>query len=226
LARPSSALIASGDPWRMTLRLPVFGTLVLAAVFFLVTAPVKETPSLFNHAPWLNDPFDTLISFMILLVPLIAVLCMPRLLLCRRSEPLPVTRIRDLLRGCRVLLAGVGLTLASEWVSVVIGDNRAAWNGATWLQVGALALLSAATAVVLISMACPGRPPRPTLARPPTGWLISCCWPGSKSAASARAVGQPSRWWPGPSNGARGRSGGIRCGRRCSSRRSWGRESG
>ncbi|MFY9887866.1 MAG: hypothetical protein WAK71_06100, partial [Streptosporangiaceae bacterium] len=99
LARPSSALIASGDPWRMTLRLPVFGTLVLAAVFFLVTAPVKEAPSLFDHAPWLNDPFDTVISFMILLVPLIAVLCVPRLLLCRRSEPLPATRIRDLLRG-------------------------------------------------------------------------------------------------------------------------------
>jgi len=131
----------------MTLRLPVFGTLVLAAVFFLVTAPVKETPSLFDHAPWLNDPFDTVISFMILLI---AVLCMPRLLLCRRSEPLPATRIRDLLCGCRVLLAGVGLTLASEWVSVVIGDNRAAWNGATWLQVGALALLSAATAVVVV----------------------------------------------------------------------------
>ena len=71
------------------MRLPVFGTLVLAAVFFLVTAPVKEAPSLFDHAPWLNDPFDTVISFMILLVPLIAVLCVPRLLLCRRSEPLP-----------------------------------------------------------------------------------------------------------------------------------------
>jgi len=98
----------------MTLRLPVFGTLVLAVVFFLVTAPVKETPSLFDHAPWLNDPFDTVISFMILLVPLIAVLCMPRLLLCRRSEPLPATRIRDLLRGCRVLLAGVGYMIWLE----------------------------------------------------------------------------------------------------------------
>ena len=178
----------------MTLRLPVFGTLVLAAVFFLVTAPVKEAPSLFDHAPWLNDPFDTVISFMILLVPLIAVLCVPRLLLCRRSEPLPATRIRDLLRGCRVLLAGVGLTLASEWVSVVIGDNRAAWNGATWLQVGALALLSAATVVVLIGVrraGLPGGRARPTLARPLTGWLIYCCWPGRKPVASARAAPGP-----------------------------------
>lgn len=158
----------------MTLRLPVFGTLVLAAVFFLVTAPVKEAPSLFDHAPWLNDPFDTVISFMILLVPLIAVLCVPRLLLCRRSEPLPATRIRDLLRGCRVLLAGVGLTLASEWVSVVIGDNRAAWNGATWLQVGALALLSAATVVVLIGVRRAGlpRPAGPPDSGASTDWLV------------------------------------------------------
>ena len=200
----------------MTLRLPVFGTLVLAVVFFLVTAPIKETPSLFDHAPWLNDPFDTVISFMILLVPLIAVLCMPRLLLCRRSEPLPHPDPRPA-AGLPGVLAGVGLTLASEWVSVVIGDNRAAWNGATWLQVGVLALLSAATVVVLIGVGragLPGLPTRLTLAPPLTGWLISCCWPGRRSVASARADGQPSRCWPGPSNGARDRSGGIRCGRR------------
>jgi hypothetical protein len=174
LARPSSPLIASGDPWRMTLRRPVFGTLVLAAVFFLVTAPVKETPSLFDHAPWLNDPFDTVISFMIFLVPLIAVMCVPRLLLCRRSEPLPATRIRDVLRGCRVVLAGVGVTLASEWVSVVIGDNRAAWNGATWLQVGALALLSAATLVVLIGVGRAGLPrsATPADAGAAVDWLV------------------------------------------------------
>jgi hypothetical protein len=122
----------------------------------------------------LNDPFDTGISFMILLVPLIAVLCMPRLLQCGRSEPLPATRIRDLLQGCRVLLAGVGMTLASEWVSVVIGDNRAAWNGATWLQVGALALMSAATAVVLSGMGRAGlpRPADPADSGAPTDWLV------------------------------------------------------
>jgi hypothetical protein len=33
----------------------------LAAAFLLSTAPVKEEPSLFEHAPWLNDPFDTVI---------------------------------------------------------------------------------------------------------------------------------------------------------------------
>ena len=54
-------------------------------------------------------------------------------------------------------------------------DNRAAWNGATWLQVGALALLSAATAVVvLIGMGRAGlpRPAVPADSGAPTDWLV------------------------------------------------------
>jgi hypothetical protein len=47
--------------------------------------------------------------------------------------------------------------------SVVIGDNRAAWNGATWLQVGVLALLSAATGVAHIGVVRAGLP-RPAAA--------------------------------------------------------------
>ena len=64
-------------------------------MFFLCTAPVEQIPGLYNHAPWLNDPFDTVISFMMFFVPLIALCCVPRLLLCRRSEPLPAARARN-----------------------------------------------------------------------------------------------------------------------------------
>src|ERR1035438_6163770 len=135
---PGSALIPVGDPWRASLRVPVFGTLLLALAFFLYAAPVKETPFLFDHAPWTNDPYDTAISFMMFFVPLIAVLCAPRVLLCRRAEPLPTARIHDVLRGCRVILAGITLTLAAEWVSVFVRDSSVQWNGATWLQIGML----------------------------------------------------------------------------------------
>ena len=141
---PSSAtaLIPVGDPWRAGLRLPVFGTLALALVFFLYAAPAKETPFLFHHAPWTNDPYDTAISFMLFFVPLIAVLCAPRVLLCRRAEPLPTARIRDVLRGCMVILAGITLTLAAEWISVCVRDVSVQWNGATWLQIGMLVVMS------------------------------------------------------------------------------------
>ena len=141
---PSSAtaLIPVSDPWRAGLRLPVFGTLALALVFFLYAAPAKETPFLFHHAPWTNDPYDTAISFMMFFVPLIAVLCAPRVLLCRRAEPLPSARIRDVLRGSRVILAGITLTLAAEWISVFVRDISVQWNGATRLQIGMLVVMS------------------------------------------------------------------------------------
>jgi hypothetical protein len=136
----------------------VFGTMLLAGIFFFYTAPVKETPFLFNHAPWLNDPFDTVISFMMFFVPLIGIFCVPRVLLCRRSEPLPTARIRDVLRGCRVVLAGISLTLLAEWISVIIRDNRAQWNEATWLQIGLLALMSAVALVFIRELRRVGLP--------------------------------------------------------------------
>jgi hypothetical protein len=151
-------IIPVGDSWRATLRPPVFGTLALALGFLFYTAPVKETPALFDHAPWLNDPFDTVISFMMFFVPLIALLCVPRVLMCRRSEPLPVSRICNVLRGCRVVLVGVSLTLLSEWVSVAIGDNSGQWNGATWFQIGLLAAMSALTAWAVLAISRVGLP--------------------------------------------------------------------
>jgi hypothetical protein len=160
LSPPTSELIPVGSPWRAALRRPVFGSLALAAVFVLCTAPVKQTASLYDHAPWLNDPFDTVISFMMFFVPLIAVFCVPRVMLCRRSEPLPAARVLDVLRGCRLVLAGVGLTLLTEWVSVLIRENRAEWNGATWLQIGLLLLMSIATAWLLRDLRRLGLPAR------------------------------------------------------------------
>jgi len=154
-----TAMISVGDRWRASLRIPVFGTIGLAGLFLLCTVPVKEEPSLFNHAPWLNDPFDTVISFMMFFVPFVALLCIPRVLLCRRALPLPATRIRDVLRGIRVVLVGVGVTLVSEWIALAIRDNQRAWNGATWLQVGVLATMTSLTiglAAVVYRTGLPG----------------------------------------------------------------------
>jgi hypothetical protein len=169
---PALVYVPPGDPWRSGLRRPVFGSLVLAGVFFLCTAPVKQIPGLYNHAPWLNDPFDTVISFMMFFVPLIALCCVPRLLLCRRSEPLPAARARDLLRGCRVIAAAVALTLATEWISLLIGENRAQWNGATWLQAAALVMMSAAAGWVIRQLHRAGLPGVPRgETRPAPDWL-------------------------------------------------------
>lgn len=155
---PAEPTIPIDDPWRQRLRIPVFGTMALALGFFLYTAPLKETPPVFDHAPWLNDPFDTVISFMMFFVPLMALACVPRILLCRRHEPLPASRIRDILRGCRVVAAGSTLTLAVEWISVGIMDNHRAWNTATAFQIALLAVMSAADLLLVVRLGRTGLP--------------------------------------------------------------------
>lgn len=39
----------------------IWRTLACAAVFSVLTGPVKETPVMYGPAPWLNDPYDTVV---------------------------------------------------------------------------------------------------------------------------------------------------------------------
>ena len=185
-AQPSTPawVLAVGDPRRPAIGRAVFGTLLAAAVFSAGTGPVKQIAPLYDHAPWLNDPFDTAVSFAMFFVPFIAACCLARVSLCRRSEPLPVTRVRDLLRGCRVVLAAAAATLVAEWISVAIGENRAQWNGATWLQVGLLALMTALTVRAAVSLR---RVPALPLPRDAVAARLPGTMRASDTAASAAA---------------------------------------
>jgi hypothetical protein len=144
--------IAVGDPMRVALRRCVIGVLWCAAAFLVFTVPTKQIPSLYGHAPWLDDPYDTVYSFAMFLVPLIAAfVCIP-LALCRSSQRLPSTRVSSLRRGCRLALAVMGATAISCWSSVAAQANRSQWNAATVALVAGLAavtLLVAKSAVDL-----------------------------------------------------------------------------
>jgi hypothetical protein len=154
--QPPSVVLATGDPLRAQLRRALWGSLALAALFTLSTGPVKQYSPLYSHAPWLNDPFDTVVSFMMFFVPLVAGCCVVRIPLCRRYVPLATTRARDLLRGCQIILAGVALTLSSEWVALALRANRAAWSDATVVQVVILVVMSIFTVLVARDVALRG----------------------------------------------------------------------
>jgi hypothetical protein len=139
----SAGTIAVADPRRPAIRRAILSTLWAAAAFSVFTGPVKQIKPLYDHAPWCDDPFDMAVSFAMFFVPLIAVCCLARVSLCRRSEPLPSLRVLDLLRGCRVVLAAIALTLLSEWIAVATKANQAQWDRATWLQIGLLVVLTA-----------------------------------------------------------------------------------
>jgi hypothetical protein len=51
----------------------VTSSLVLAAIFEAAPFGSKETLAAYRHAPWLNDPYDTAVSFALFCIPLIVV---------------------------------------------------------------------------------------------------------------------------------------------------------
>lgn len=138
-----------GDPARPAIGRAVLGSLLLAAIFVLFAWSVKELPSLGSHAPWQDDPYDTAVSFAIFFLPLLCALGALRLPLCRRALPLPLQRAADLLRLSRLLVIVVGITLAGDWASVVLGAHRGTWTVATTAPlVGLLTVLTALAAVI------------------------------------------------------------------------------
>jgi len=116
--------------------------LTFAATFEAALYITKETPAIYDHAPWLNDPYDTAVSFALFCVPLIGVPSVLRLL-ASRGQPQAQRRLTDLIRACGVALAVIAVTLAACWAAFAQGANRSAWTSATAIQVIGLVLLSA-----------------------------------------------------------------------------------
>jgi hypothetical protein len=74
---------------------------------------------IYNHAPWLNDPYDTVISFTMFFVPLVSAFLLVQVSLCPRSEPLSVARVVSILRACRVAIGAIIVELLSAWLAAV-----------------------------------------------------------------------------------------------------------
>src|ERR1039457_4752614 len=145
-------VLAVGDPLRLLIRRAIVGTLLAAAVFSVTAGPVKQIKGVYDHAPWVNDPYDTFVSFAMFFVPLLTVGCLARVPLCRRAEPLSVPRVIDLLRGCRVVLGLIVITALAQWVAVAAGANRALWTGAAWVQIGFLAVTTVLTVIAVVRL--------------------------------------------------------------------------
>jgi len=128
-------------------------TLFVALAFVIFAVVVKDMRSLNTAAPWSDDPYDAFFSFAIFFVPLVAALSTVRLLLCRPAEPLPLERVVALVRGSRVILGTVGVTLAAAWLSVLVATGTLASVTGRLLVVGlvveTIATLAAIAALVV-----------------------------------------------------------------------------
>ena len=150
-------MLAVDDPRRALIRRAVFGAIWAAAVFFVFTA-TKEVKTVYGHSPWLNDPYDTVISFTMFFVPLVTACLLVQVSLCLRSGPLSTPRVVAIVRACRVVVGAVVVDLASAWLAVFLGANGSHWAlGATGTEIG---LLVVATAVAATAVAHLVRVPR------------------------------------------------------------------
>jgi hypothetical protein len=157
--------MAVGDRRRVATGKAAFSTLWAAIAFFAFTVPAKQAKPVYEHAPWLNDPYDALYSFAMFLVPLATAFFLVQVSLCRKSEVLPAERARSVLRGSRVAVIVMTATLASCWLSVAVGANRAQWNASTTtaLLVGLALVTGLDLRAVVMLMRAPrlGRPGPP-----------------------------------------------------------------
>ena len=187
-------VIPVDDPRRRAITRAIFSTLWAAGLFSIGTGPVKQIKPVYNHAPWLNDPFDTAVSFAMFFVALIAVFCLVRVSLCPRAEPLPNLRVFDLLRGCRVVLAAIAVTLLAEWIALVTGANQAQWNVWTWLQVGLLVFITGLAAKASIDLRRASGPPQRQSRgeQPAPDWLTDMVLIAKRQTARLGPLQRPS----------------------------------
>jgi hypothetical protein len=181
-----------GDSRRPLIGRAAFGSVLASGVFFAFTL-TKQIKPVYLHAPWENDPYDTVFSFTMFFVPLVAACVLVRVSLCRKSQPLLTSRAAAILRGCRVAVGAIAVELLSAWAALAVGANRPQWTGvATGVLVALLLIATVVTGKVLTAL---GRAPRlhalsESAVMPEPDWL-----------ADLVAVGERESRWLGPLRG-------------------------
>ena len=132
--------LPAGHPARLLVRNAFAAVLVAAVLFDCFAVVTTQVRPLRAHSPWQDDPYDAVVSFTMFFVPLVCGLCVVRVQLFRRGLPLAVDRARDLLRASGVVLGLIGITLLTDWTSVVLRADRSSWTAATLVLIGMLGL--------------------------------------------------------------------------------------
>src|ERR1039458_3285564 len=147
------------DPRRPEIRRAVFGCVWAAAIFFIFTATRAVQP-IYVRAPWRPDPYATVGSFTMFFVPLVTAFLLVQVSLCFRSDALPMVRVVNILRACRVVVAAILVDVVSAWIAFGARSNEAQWTvTANGGEVGLLVLVTGLTLTATIRLVCvPGWP--------------------------------------------------------------------
>jgi hypothetical protein len=139
-----------GAPVRDRAGRALLGAALLGAAFTVFAAVTTQDRAVRAHSPWQDDPYDALVSFTQLLVPVMVAAGVARAQLCRRLAPLPAARLDGLVRAARLVVLLVAATAGVDVVAVALGTHREAWTPVTAaVSVAAAALVGTAGVVWL-----------------------------------------------------------------------------
>ncbi len=120
---------------------------MLGIAFSAYTWGAKEVLALYLHEPWQDDPYDAVVSFAMIMIPLLTALVALRTAL--GAAELPARRAIDLVRASRLIVGVVAVTELSDWVSLAFQAHQDAWNSTTAAMVAGLATFSLCTVAVV-----------------------------------------------------------------------------
>lgn len=131
---PGPAALHVGHPARPAAARALGVSLVVAALFTVWAFVGTQVQAVRAGSPWQDDPYDAVVSLTEFLVPVLAGLVLARTRLCRRLEPLPLFRLRQLLRGAQVTVGLVAATVVADGVAAATRADRSRWDpGTPWL---------------------------------------------------------------------------------------------
>ena len=126
---------------RLTRRAASAAALAVVA-FWALFVFSAELPAGRAHSPWAEDPYDAVVSFCALLVPLVAIITFVRCQRWRGPDPMPVPVVRQVLRGAGVALLAIGATVVADVAALSRVETWGPWFGSL---VGLLALTGVLT---------------------------------------------------------------------------------
>jgi hypothetical protein len=139
---------------RLTRRAANASALVVVA-FWALFVFSAELPAGRAHSPWAEDPYDAVVSFAALLVPLVAVVTFVRCQRWRGVAPMPASAVRQVLRGVGVVLLAIGATVGADLAALLARARLETWGPWFGSLAGLLALTGALTlgAAALLALA-------------------------------------------------------------------------
>lgn len=181
--------LPAGHPARRPVAVALWSALGTAGVFVVFAFLTTQVRAVRAGSPWQDDPYDAVVSGTMFFVPVLAAAMLARMALCRAARPLPLFRVRQLLRAALAGTLLVAVTVLADWIAVLARADHRLWNAGTPWLAGALAPLTMLVAVALVLYGRAARVVPGDGGRPDGDWLDDLLLiVGALAARGPRAV--------------------------------------